>query len=146
MLNLDHPMTQHIFAASRAEDAILIAAKLMTAVSRQESAQLQAGFATAFAELRRLSRDHFADCTAIPATIDVLEQALAQLAASRAATGPRPECKCPTCSGNLGQCPSSVFWGPGDPTTVYCSACLQMIMPFLQLLRWWEQGFGTDAI
>jgi hypothetical protein len=147
VLNLDHPMTQHIFAASRAEYAILMAARHMTAASREERARLQARCAPAFAELRRLSRDHFADCKAIPAAIDGLEQAIAQLVASgTVATGPRAEFKCPDCGGELYRCDQYGFPMKVNPTEIYCGACLDVIMPFLQELRGWEHGFGTDAI
>lgn len=147
MLDLDHPMSQHVFAAARAEDAILISARDMTTASRQERARLQAGCAPAFAELRRLSRDHFAERTAIPAAIDGLEQALAQLAASGVAEpGPRAEYTCPVCRGELYRCDQYGFPVAENPTTIYCSPCLNVIMPFLEVLRGWEHGFGTDAI
>jgi hypothetical protein len=147
VLDLDHPMSQHIFAAARPEDAILMAARHMTAASREDRARLQAGCAPAFAELRRLSRDHFADCTAIPAAINGLEQALAQLAASgTVATGPRAEFKCPDCGGDLYRCDQYGFPMKVKPTEIYCSPCLDVIMPFLEILRGCEHGFGTDAI
>ena len=65
MLDLDHPMTKHVFAAARAEDTILQNAKRVTVSVRRDRLRVRDGCAPAFAELRRLARDHFADRPAI---------------------------------------------------------------------------------
>jgi hypothetical protein len=148
MLYLDHPMTKHVFAAARAEDAVLMAARHMTVAARQERQRLQDGCAPAFAELRRLSRDHFADCPAIPPAIDELEQAIARLAELPGVPeqAPPAEYKCPACAAALARRGKHGVLAPDNPTDIYCSSCLQSIMPSLSALRSWEGGFGTDAI
>jgi hypothetical protein len=148
MLDLDHPMTQHVFAAARAEDSILIAARNMTVAGRQERVRLRDGCAPAFAELRRLARDHFANCPAIPSAIDALERAVANLAALPGVPeqGSPAKFRCPACGAGLERRGKYGFCAPLNPTDVYCSPCLQIIMPPLSALRSWEGGFGTDAI
>ncbi|HEY2786104.1 MAG TPA: hypothetical protein VGJ05_14140 [Fimbriiglobus sp.] len=148
MLDLDHQMSKHVFAAARAEDAVLMAARHMTTAGRRERVRLQDGCAPAFAELRRLARDHFADCPAIPPAIDGLERSLAELAALPGVPedGPSAEYKCPACAAALDRRGKYGFLAPDNPTDIYCSPCLQIIMPSLSALRSWEGGFGTDAI
>jgi hypothetical protein len=148
VLDLDHPMTKYVFAAARAEDAVLIAARHMTAACRQERARLLEGCGPAFAELRRLARDHFMDCSTIPPAIDELERAVSQLAALPGVPedGPSAEYKCPACEAAMERRGKYGFLAPNNPTDIYCSPCLQIIMPSLSALRSWEGGFGTDAI
>jgi hypothetical protein len=148
MLDLDHPMSEHVFAAARAESAIVIAARRMTVASRQERLRLRDSCGSAFDELRRLARDHFSDRTAIPAEIDALERAVAGLAALPGVReeGPRAEEICPACGDRLKG--RGRFWSWALPRTNdnYCRHCLQMIISPLQVLESCEDGFGTEAI
>jgi hypothetical protein len=148
MLDLDHPMTQYIFAAAGAEDAVLIAARQMTVSSSQERARLRDRCTAAFAELRRLARDHFADRPAIPSAIDALELAMVGLASLSGVPehGPPAQYECPACGTALERRGKNGFPAPENPTDIYCSPCLQIIMPSLSVLRSWEGGFGTDFI
>lgn len=148
MLDLDHPMTKHVFAAARAEDTVLMAARHMTVAGRRERAGLRDSCAAAFAELRRLALDHFADCPAIPPAIDELERSLAELASLPGVPedGPPAEYRCPACGAALERRGKYGFLTPDNPTDIYCSPCLEIIMPSLSALRSWEGGFGTDAI
>jgi hypothetical protein len=148
MLDLDHPMSQHIFAAARAEDTILTAARDMTTASRRARAQRRDGCAPAFAELRRLARERFADRRAIPPAIDELEQAIEQLASFPGVPEdwPPAKFKCPACGAALERRGTYGLPAPINPTDIYCGRCLDIIMPALRVLRSMEEGFSTDAI
>jgi hypothetical protein len=155
MLDLDHPLTPHIFAASRALSAIGNAGHKITISARRERLRLRDQCADAFAELRRLSREHFADCPEIPPAIDELEQALSSLAELPGVPddGPPAEDFCPVCGQSVkhrrarGLLPfllSLMF--PTPPLGIYCSQCLDVIMPSIYRLTSGETGFGTDDI
>lgn len=148
MLDLNHPMTEHIFAAARAEDTILIAARHMTVATREERMTWRDNCASAFAELRRLSRDHFADSSAIPPAIDSLERSLTELAELPGIPeqGPPAEFKCPFCGAILERRDIYGRLAPENPTNIYCAPCLRIIMPSLLALRSREGGFCTDCI
>ena len=145
MLDPDHPMTPHVIAAARAEQAIFLAARRMTSVNRQERARLRDGCTTAFTELRRLSRGHFADRPGIPLAIDDLERALSELATQAGVPelGPSAENKCPACAATLKACGRPA---PGNPTESFCSSCFNIIMQPLSRLESWDDGFGTEVI
>jgi hypothetical protein len=149
MIDQHHPMSEHIFAAARAEDAVLIAARNMTVAARRARVRLRDGCAPAFVELRRLSCDYFADHRAIPPAIDELERALTELAGLPGVPddGPSAEYKCPACGAELTRHGKSGFPAPDNPPDIiYCDRCLDIVMPPLQKLRSLEDGFGTDAI
>jgi hypothetical protein len=78
--DLDDPVARLILAASRALDAVLIAARQMTVACSKERRRLRADCDPTFAELRRLAREHFADRAAIPPAIDELERLVGELA------------------------------------------------------------------
>jgi hypothetical protein len=147
LADLNSPMSKAIFAAARAEDAVLLAARNMTVAGSVERARLRDGCSPAFAEMRRLARDHFADRPAIPSAIDALERAVAELAALPVPEAvPPARFQCPACRSRLERRGKYGFWAPFRPTDIYCGRCLQLIMPALAALRTWEGGFGTDAI
>jgi hypothetical protein len=120
----------------------------MTVASRRERLRLREGFAPAFEELRRLSRDPFADRRAIPPAIDGLERALCELAVLPGVPddGPLAEYKCPACGADLERRGKYGFPAQRNPTDIYCGECLKTIMPSLQILRSLKEGFATDAI
>lgn len=148
MLDLNHPHSKHVFAAAGAEGAVLTAAKRMSAAARNERVRLRDACAPAFAELRRLAHDEFADCPAILPAIDALEQAVAELAAlpNVPEEGTPAEYECPSCGARLERLGKSGFPAPLHPTDIYCMRCTDIIMPSLSVLRSCENGFGTDAI
>jgi hypothetical protein len=148
MLDLSHPMSRHIFAAARAESAVLIAARVMTVFPRRERIRLRDSCASAFEELRRLGRDHFADRRAIPPAIDDLERALSELARLPGGPddGPSAEYECPACGADLERRGKYGFPAPRNPTDIYCGRCLEIIIPPLLTLRSLKDGFATDAI
>lgn len=148
MLDLNHPLTKHIFAACWAEGAIVQDAKLITRSARRERLRVRDGCAPGFAELRRLARDHFADRPAIPPAIDELERALTQLADLPGVPedGLPADYTCPACGAALDRRGKYGFPDPDAPTDIYCSPCLGIVMPAACDLRSWESGFGSEAI
>jgi hypothetical protein len=120
----------------------------MTVASRRERLRLREGCAPAFEELRRLSRDPFADRRAIPPAIDGLERALCELAVLPGVPddGPLAEYKCPACGADLERRGKYGFPAPRNPTDIYCGECLKTIMPSMLMLRSLKDGFSTDAI
>src|SRR5262245_14857013 len=80
MLDLDHPLTPHIFAAARAEGRVIVSARAITVAARPERIRLRDECRPAFEELRRLARDHFADRPEIPPAINDFERAISELA------------------------------------------------------------------
>jgi len=147
LANLDDPMTRATFAAARAQDAVLLAARDMTVAGSRRRAILRDGCASDFAELRRFARDHFADRRAIPPAIEALERAVAELAAL-----PVPELipsarfRCPVCRSRLERRGQYGIWAPFRPTHVYCGWCLRAVIPALRALQTWQGGFGTEDI
>lgn len=148
MLDLKHPLTKHIFAAGGTEGAIVQQAKLITRSARRDRLRVRDGCASGLAELRRLAREHFADRPAIPPAIDELERALARLADLPGVPeeGPPAEYTCPSCGAALDRRGKYGFPAPDAPTDIYCSPCLQIVMPAACELRSWESGFGSEAI
>lgn len=82
MLDLNHPFTKHIFAASRFEDAIKDGARRIIAAPPAERAGLLAGCEQQLDAMRALNREHFKNSPFIASAIDELQQALRNLAAS----------------------------------------------------------------
>lgn len=148
MLNLDHPMSEHIFAAARAEGVILRAAREMTVATREERGRLAKKCAWVLDELRRLSREHFADRPAIPPAIDALERSLSELATMPGVPeqGPLADFTCPACGAAIRRRGRFWFSARKSRSEIYCSKCLELIMPSLEILRSCEEGFGIDAI
>ena len=148
MLDLNHPQSEYIFAAARAEDSVLEVAKRMSVAARKDWVRLRDGCATAFAELRRLARDEFAEVSAIPLAIDALEQAVGKLAMlpNVPEEGTPVDSECPACGARLGRRRKYWFSAPVNSTDIYCCRCVDIIMPSLSVLSSSENGFGTDAI
>ncbi len=146
MLDPDHPMSKYISAAAYADGDILENAKRITRSARQDRLQVRDGCIPAFAELRRLARDHFADQPAILPAIDELEQALGRLVDLPGVPekGSPAEHTCPACGTALDHRKYG-FPSLNNPTDIYCSPCLDIIMPALCELRSCD-GFRTDAI
>lgn len=155
MLDLDHPLTQHIFAASRAITVIMRAGHKMTVSARRERRRLRAECNDALTELRQLSRDHFADRLGIAPIIDDLEHALDRLAELSGVPddGPPADDFCPVCGQSVrhrrvrGCLPfllSLVL--PASPHPPYCSVCFGILMPSILRLESVETGFGIDDI
>ena len=152
MLDLDHPRTSHVFAASRQLDLILDYLKRISYADSKERPHLLEIIRPCFAALRWLQAQRFADEPHIVAGIDELERAaeqLARLGDGRAewSPGEMPPSKSPVCRRPL------TTYGvyeprPGFkvPKERWCSPCMEVAMPAFQRLGSSHEGFGTDAI
>src|SRR5688572_1927726 len=102
MLDLDHPRTPHVFAASRQLDLILDYLKRISFADSKERLHLLEIIRPCFAALRWLQAQRFADEPHIAAGIGELERAAEQLArlgdgrAEWSADGVLPS-RCPVC-------------------------------------------------
>jgi hypothetical protein len=151
MLDLNHPQTPHVFAASRQLDMILDSCKRISISASKGRLDLLEVVRPCFAALRWLNAERFGASPVIAAGITNLERAaerLARLGDGRVQwpAGEVPSA-CPVC---------------GEPVTTYgvyeprpglrvprerwCSPCLDVIMPALERLRSGSEGFGTSAI
>jgi hypothetical protein len=141
MLDLNHPQTPHIFAASRQEDLILDYCKRVSLSDRRGRLFMLKVLRPAFVALRWLNKVHFGQSPQIAESIDKLErqvEKLAQLTGKPQFVGDSLD-RCPVC-----QEPSTK---PNMyDSTRYCPKCLEVIMPALIRVRSREYGFGTEAI
>jgi hypothetical protein len=152
MLDLNHPRTPHVFAASRQLDLILDYLKRITYADCRGRVQMLEIIRPCFAALRWLQAERFADEPHIAAGIDELERAaerVALLGDGRAewSADEMPPSKCPVCRQPL------TTYGvyeprPGFkvPKERWCSPCMGVAMPALQRVRSSHEGFGTEAI
>jgi hypothetical protein len=147
MLDLNHPQTKHVFAASNLEDSILTQAKRMTLIPSDQRLELFAECHNVFGKMRKLNSEHFKNSTFISIAIDELEQSLRRLAQLNDGliTEDRSsgEGCCPAC----GETITNFVAVPSRPESrsIYCSSCLKIIIPALSKLRS-DAGFGTDWI
>jgi hypothetical protein len=142
MLDLGHPRTPHVFAASTHIDLILDYCKRISLSGAGGRRFMLEVVRPAFAALRWLAANRFVGKPHIPGAIDELERQVEQLAGLPLRDPDHaggPAARCPACGGKP-TAPSK--YGP----TPYCSRCLDVIMPGLQRIRSSEEGFGTDAI
>ena len=142
MLDLDHPRTPHVFAASCQEDLILDYCKRITLSGASGRRFMLEVVRPAFAALRWLAANRFADEPKIAVGITELEREVERLAGLPLRDPDHrggPATRCPACDGK-----------PSVPSkydsTSYCSPCLDVIMPGLLRVRSCDEGFGTDAI
>jgi hypothetical protein len=175
MLDLDHPMTRHIFAASGAEDRVLERAKRMTVASSPQRLKLREACQADLEKMRQLNRGHFKASPFIFEAIDELEAALQTLATLRggAITEDKSdgEGQCPGCGAKITKFKTnslsreyfertrhlkkedenfivSIMPLPSDFKDlwhIYCDKCLDFIMPAREKLSS-AKGFGTDFI
>jgi hypothetical protein len=149
MLDSKSPMFPHIMAAGATINVILDAAKRMTIAARCERTRLRDRCGPKFDELRKLGREHFPDRAAIPAAIDAFEKSIEELAGLPGVPdeGPAAELKCPACGAELTRIdiPASPRLGRKARTMIYCSPCLDIIIPSMSALEWFD-GFGSAGI
>jgi hypothetical protein len=88
MLDLNHPQTKHIFAASNLEDAVLGAARQIVAARPSERQHILDTSEETFNRMRKLNSEHFANSSSIAKAIDELCEAFRTFAAH---TEPRLE-------------------------------------------------------
>jgi hypothetical protein len=147
MLDLNHPMTPHIFRASGLEDGVLGRGQQMTVAPSAVRETLLAECLPLFAEMRELNQGHFGASSFIAQAIDDCESGIRQLAAlgNGQITEDRRngEGTCPYCGTTI-----TKFNPLPDLLTceiILCPKCDDLFMPALERLRSFE-GFGTDAI
>ncbi len=175
MLDLDHPMTQHIFAASGAKDRVLQRAKRMTLASSQQRLKMLEACGADLEKMRQLNREHFKASPFIFEAIDELEAALQTLAALKKGAiiedKSNGEGHCPGCGTQITKFKTnslsrayfertkhlqkedenfmeSMMPQPSDFEDrwhIYCDKCLDLIMPALGKLAS-PEGFCTDFI
>ncbi len=148
MLDLDHPMTQHRFAAARIDDRLLTLAKLMTLTSTEERQRLLGVCDKPVRSLRLLNEEHFGASSFIAEAITEIERALDGLAALK--TNPLDgtayaTITCPICGTSLTRHHAPFMPQPERRWSIYCNACLKAISPARQKLDG-PDGFGTWAI
>ncbi|WP_422928117.1 hypothetical protein [Singulisphaera sp. PoT] len=148
MVDLGDPGAQPMLAAARAMDAVLRCAREMSTASRADRHRLLERILPTFAELRRLSREHFASRARIPASIDALYDAINQLVEMPGLpdSGPPAEHECPACHSPLLRKDRY-----GNPTTekphiIYCGPCVGIVMPPLFSLTSIDEGFSIEAL
>jgi hypothetical protein len=139
MLDLNHPMTEHIFAASRHDDAILSIAKRMTLVPTEERDALLCRSREHFASLRKLNQEHFEHSDFIASAIDELESGCEKIASLVSTEDHTDGCgSCPVCS--------TVITNLKDyQDMTYCGKCLGLISAQRAALDSLK-GFGLFAI
>lgn len=149
MLDLNHPMTQYIFAAARLDDAILECAKSMTRVSTQKRQELLQDCLTRLERMRWLNEDHFKASPFVFAAIEEMQnavQAVADVDVEEAAAANAAALDvCPVCGTPLMQVKLDYMPRPEDRLSVYCSPCLSVIFPARQKLDS-SEGFSIWLI
>jgi hypothetical protein len=148
MLDLDHPMTTHIFAAARAEDYLIVRLKHMTLTSTEERQRLLPDCQEALGSMRRLNNEYFGASAFIADAIEELQASLDELAA----LGTDPHSGnayainlCPACGTPLTRIHLAYMPKPEQRWSVFCSPCLVGFRPALRRLES-IQGFGTCFI
>lgn len=82
MLDLNHPQTEHIFAAARLEDAILDVANRIISAQPSDRDRLLKQCEWLLDGMRTLNTEHFRNSHSIASAIDELQVALRVLAES----------------------------------------------------------------
>jgi hypothetical protein len=145
MLDLNHPHSEHIFAAGRLEDGVLERAKQMTLLPSTRRRELQIECQELLEKMRELNRDHFKDSASISDAISELERSVVSLAElqNRGILEDKSEGNgcCSACGTQL----TNFVFISSMPREVYCGRCLHIIMPALEKLRS-ANGFGTVFI
>jgi hypothetical protein len=151
MLDLSHPMADHIFHASGLMDGVMARGQVMTVSPSTVRAELLAACLPLFAEMRELARTQFLEqATFIGTAVDEYEAAIRELAGMgngriiedrRDGKGNCPACGTPI----LKFQPLPDIKGFEDCWTILCSKCNK---PFMAAHRKLDssEGFGTWAI
>jgi hypothetical protein len=141
MLDLDHPMTEHIFRASMLIDGVMVRGQRMSVAPSAVREQLLAECLPLFAEMRKLNAEHFAMSAFIAQAIDEYEagiRTLAGLAGGRIGKDVLDGAKrCPACGTRITRYPKYHL--------VLCGKCDNLFLPAKEKLCSLD-GFGTDAI
>lgn len=142
MLNLDHPMTQHVFRASGLMDGVMVRGQRMSVSPSTVRAELLAECLPLFVEMRELARTHFIkDSAYIVAALNEYEaaiRALAGLGGGRITEDRRDG------SGSCPVCGTAITHYP-EYKIVLCGECDKPFMAAHDKLDS-SEGFGTWAI
>jgi len=148
MLDLDHPMTTHVFAASGLVDYLIRHTKYMTLVSTEERQRILPSCQEALERLRQLNAKHFGASAFTSDAIEELRGALHELAGlvTNPVAGNAYAIKlCPACETPLTRVHLAYMPKPEQRWTVYCSPCLNVLMPAREKLDS-VLGFGICFI
>lgn len=137
MLELNHPQTAHVFAASQQLDLIVDYAKRITLSETKGRKFMLEVVRPAFVALRWLTAERFDGKSTIADGIAELERQLEQLANLPVRDSYKrelPPTECPVC----GRRPSEY-----DPVS-YCSSCVELVIPGKERLESAKKGFGIE--
>ena len=151
MLDLDHPQSAHVFAASNQLDSIRSYFSTMSwsdSKSRLSSLEI---VRPCFVALRWIHSRHFADQPQIASLIDELEgevEKLAHLGEGRLELPPNevPPSRCPFCRTRLSDGTSYFRYFKRPKRGWWCDKCLEGPRRALERVESVEEGFGTEAI
>lgn len=146
MLDLDHPMTKHIFAAGAMEDFLLVSAQRMTLVPSPQRLSLLAECLQVLDRMRRLNEEHFQASSFIADALDEGQEALEGIAHQGGGNIVEDRSDGP---GACAACGSPIFRfekysNSGD----YMMLCLRCIEPFMEAKAKLKSrhGFRTSFI
>jgi hypothetical protein len=148
MLDLSHPLAQHIFAASGMEDLLMLNAQRMTLLPSDERVLLLAECIPILDGLRRLNDEHFEASLFISRAIDEAQAALEQIAHANGGNivenRTDGEGQCAACGAPLIN--HNIF--PGKPYGQHIILCQRCNEPFMtaKAKLGSSEGFGTCFI
>ena len=151
MLDLEHPLTPHIFRASGLIDGVMARGQRMSVSPSTVRAELLAECLPLFAEMRELAEAQFADrAQFIRQAVEEYETGIRRLAAlggGRLTEDRRDgEGNCPFCGTRITKFDAYVGLPGHKPEfVIFCSKCDELFMPAQTKLGSFE-GFGTDGI
>lgn len=150
MLDLDHPMSKHILAASRMLDHVLQLGQEMSLAPSAVRAEQVKECQDVFAQMRELNTAQFSASTYISEAIEECEngiQNLANLKEEQIKEDRRDgEGNCPGCGEKIMKFnPMPGVKGYEDTFIALCNTCTELYMPAHLRLQSLE-GFGTMAI
>ena len=150
MLDLDHPMTPHIFAASGLIDAIIERARRMTVCPSIMRVDLYQQCQLCVEELRQLNHQHFQSKPAIDAALTDLSLGLGIIAGlgnvSIVEDHSDGEGNCPACLTPIDKFDVTCGHGPNPSWIIMCRKCIEPIIESFYHLGRSRGGFGTNAI
>jgi hypothetical protein len=151
VLDLEHPLTPHVFRASDLIDGVMVCGQQMSVAPNSVRAELLAECLPLFAEMRELATAQFGKKVQfLLQAIEEYEEGIRRLAAlgDGQITEDRRngEGNCPYCGTTITKFNAYAGSPRLEPHfIILCPKCDDLFMPALQKLRSFE-GFGTDAI
>jgi len=150
MLDLSNPQSEHIFAAAREMDRILMLAHKMTVASSEKRRILFQLTKAPIDELLALNRNHFGNSESIRGRIAMLAKSLLTLRNLNDGQIGNDRSDgigdCPYCSTPIKRFQPQYRPKPDDPWLIYCPECSTIYIEPLEKLSLHGVGFGTDSI